>query len=156
MIYRVFLQDEKDAPGGKNVHYTFRIRSGSMLAWYTDCPSGYVPSLETQLRAMNHGFTIGPSEKPLDGHWLILKAGHHPLGIVHTQEEIEECAYDLARTEATNLAAALSAKDGKQHIFIDLTRISLAIHNGFSNDLVRIVQREEIPDFSPRTVDIGD
>ena len=55
MMYRVFLQDEKDAPGpSKNPSDRFRIRSGELLAWCYSSP-GWKPNLEEQLRVMNFG-----------------------------------------------------------------------------------------------------
>ena len=55
MMYRVFLQDEKDAPNN------FRIHSGEKLAW-THSTGNYIPSLESQLGSMDSGFRVDISQ----------------------------------------------------------------------------------------------
>lgn len=120
MLYRVFLQDERDAPSPtENPENHFRIRSGEMNAWRYTSPN-WNPNLEEQLMAMDFGSHVGPSTEQLDEHWLIEHDGL-PIGIVHSKSEIPERAYELATREARNLANYLSRSKGKSYVFIDLT-----------------------------------
>jgi len=120
MMYRVFLQDEKDAPDpNENAENCFRIRSGEMLAW-THATGNYTPTIESQLRAMDFGPHVGPLDRTLDGHLLIVHDGS-TIGIVHEPSEIPEKAYELAKREAERLKDVLSRKTNKPYEFIDLT-----------------------------------
>ena len=152
MMYRVFLQDEKDAPSpSENPSNTFRVRSGEKLAW-THTTGNYTPTLESQLRSMDCGSHVGPSSEPLDGHWLINYDGL-PLAIVHTPDEIPERAYKIARTQAQKLAEHLSREKGKPYIFIDVTSRG---DMGLAKKLSETIQEVHVPDASPNAVDIGD
>lgn len=120
MLYRVFLQDEKDAPSpDENPGNQFRIRSGEMNAWCYTAP-GWVPTIEDQLKIMSFGSRVGPSLEQLDEHWLI-EHGCCPIGIVHSQDEIPGKAYKLAVRQALRLADSLSEKSDKHYVFIDIT-----------------------------------
>jgi hypothetical protein len=120
MMYRVFLLDEKDAPGSiERPENNFRIRSGEKLAWCHTNPS-WNPTIEEQLRSMNFGSNVGPSVEPLDGRWLI----YHDaavLGLVDSFEKIPERSYILAKREAKELADFLTKRDDKPYEFVDLT-----------------------------------
>ena len=151
-MYRVFLQDEKDAPSpSKNPSNTFRIRSGEMLAW-TYTTGDYTPTLESQLSSMDFGSCVGPSPEPLDGHWLIKHDGL-PLAICPSQNEIPEKAYGIATTEAQRLADYFSREKGKPYIFIDLTSRG---DRDLTKKLSRTIHNEFVSDACPRAVDIGD
>ena len=128
MLYRVFLQDEKDAPGpAKNPLNIFRIRSGERPAWMLTTKNAqitkyYTPSVEYQLKAMSADSRIQPSSELIDGHWPISCNCHcPPLAICHTQDEIPKRVYEIARIHAQELAESLSREKGKPYIFIDLT-----------------------------------
>ncbi len=152
MMYRVFLQDEKDAPSpSDNPSNTFRIRSGEKLAW-THTDGNYTPTLESQLSSTGCGSYVGPSSEPLDGHWLINYDGL-PLAICHSQNEIPERAYEIARTQAQRLAEYLSREKGKPYIFIDLTSGG---DSELAKKLSKIIHEVRVPDASPRAADIGD
>ena len=151
-MYRVFLQDEKDAPSPlENPSNTFRIRSGEILAW-TYTTGNYTPSLESQLSATDFGSRVSAFGMPLDGHFLI-KHDSLPLGIVHTLEEIPDRAYEFARTQAVKLSEHLSRKKGNQYVFIDLTSRG---DKELAEKLSRIIHNKEIYVASPRVVDIED
>lgn len=99
MIYRVFLQDEKDATSpSKNPCNIFRIRSGEMLALCYTNP-GWKPSLEEQLRAMDPGFNVESSSDQL------------------TSKQ----TYEIAINKAKELRDFLSNHKGKPYVFIDVT-----------------------------------
>ncbi len=126
IMYRVFLQDEKDAPNpDENPLYKFRIRSGRKHAFPYDYPLGYKPSIKEQLKTMNNGFCIGYSSESLDKHWLIemndFSIGNVTIGIVHSIKEIPDRTYFLAKEKAQELADYLSEQQKKPYIFIDLT-----------------------------------
>jgi len=111
MMYRVFLQDEGDAPDPRNNHENaFRIRSGELLTWST-----WQPTLEEQLKAMNFGSCIYASAKPLDGHLLIEYSGS-VVGIAHTSEELSNKVYEIAKKQAYSLAVRLSNEKRKIYI----------------------------------------
>ena len=153
MIYRVFLQDEKDAPSPSgNSNNIYRIRSGESLALYHNCPPGWFPSLEQQLPSMDCGSYVGPSSEPLDGHWLIDYDGI-TIGIVHTLDEISVRSYELAKKCAKALAESLSKKEGRPYVFIDLTSRG---DKGLAERLSRTVHNVVVPNPSPRSVDIGE
>src|SRR3989344_855081 len=106
MIYRVFLQDEVDAPGSiENAENHFRIRSGSMNAWTYRNPS-WQPNIDEQLRAMDFGSQVGSSLERIDGH-LTIEYNGTVRGIVHSPEEIPEKVYSLAKQQAERLRNCL-------------------------------------------------
>jgi hypothetical protein len=138
MLYRVFLQDEKDAPSPmKNPENHFRIRSGEILARTYTNPD-WMPNLQEQLRRMDWGSYVGPDEQQLDEHWLI-RHDCAPIGIVHFQDEISEKAYKLALREALEFKEELSRRKGKPYIFIDATSREARIE---AERLSRIVKNE--------------
>ncbi|MBI2110438.1 hypothetical protein HYT51_01520 [Candidatus Woesearchaeota archaeon] len=121
MMYRVFLQDERDAPDPiKDHENAFRIRSGEILAWYLDAPPSWQPTLEEQLKAMDFGSCVRASAKPLDGHLLIEYAGS-VVGIAHTSEELSKKVYEIAKDQAYALATRLSHEKRKLYVMIDVT-----------------------------------
>lgn len=122
MLYRVFLLDEKDAPGPiDKPENNFRIRLGYLNASVHSNPN-WQPSIEEQLRAMDFGSRVGPSLEPLDGHFLIEHQDQFRsvIGIVHSVEEIPEKSYFLAREKAMEMAVALKEK-GWPYVLIDVT-----------------------------------
>jgi hypothetical protein len=150
MMYRVFLQDEKDAPDpSENPQNSFRIRQGSLLAWCYTAP-GWKPTLEEQLQQMGSGYTIKPSSKQLDGHWLINYDGL-PIGICHTIEEIPEKAYQLARQQARELTQQMTKHLGKHYLFVDVTSRA---GKEYARMLSEMISYEEVPSPSPRAADI--
>lgn len=151
MMYRVFLQDEKDAPDPTaNPQNSFRIREGSLLAWCYSAP-GWKPTLEEQLRQMGHGRTIKPSSEQLDGHWLINYDGLL-IGICHTIEEIPEKAYQLARQQARELTQQMIKQFGKPYVFLDVTSRG---GKEYARMLSEMINYEDVPSPSPRAADIS-
>lgn len=122
MMYRVFLQDEKDAPSyeEKNTENHYRIRTCTILAWHYNCPPGWKPGLESQLKSAAPGSTVEPSDETIDGH-ILINYGGTIIGVVHDAKEIPEKTYQLAKREAQELAEYLSRKKGKPYQFIDAT-----------------------------------
>jgi len=145
MMYRVFLQDERDAPSPeKNPEDSYRIRYGQILAWCYSSP-GWKPTLEEQVQKTSFGQRFGPSHEPLDGVWLI-NYNNMPVGIAHNIEEIPKKSYELAREQAQNLAEGLSVP-GKPYIFIDLTSKGDKL---LMQKLSEIVHDEHVYSPSPR------
>jgi hypothetical protein len=151
MMYRVFLQDEKDAPSpSEDPEDKFRVRHGEMLAWSYKNPA-WMPNLEEQLKAVGFGCVVA-AEDLIDGHFII-SCNHIPRGIVHTEEEIPDRTYDLAVREGTELSQYLSEKSGNPYVFIDMTSRGDRV---LAERLSRLMRLEEIYVPSPRSVDIGD
>lgn len=142
MIYRVFLQDEADAPDPiENPENYFRIRNLRMLSWCYSKPR-WKPTLEQQLKSADYGTRVGPSSEKIDGHWLIQHDGA-TMGVVHDTKEIPEKAYQLAKQEAQRLADYLSKKEGKLFVLIDVT---LGGDKQLAKNLATRLHREHVPD----------
>lgn len=155
MMYRVFLQDEKDAPyPAKNTENTFRLRHGELLSWYYDCPVGYRANLESQLNAMEPGTELSLEVKKVGEHFVLQFDGGD-IEIVPKIDERRnaELAYQLAKQEAEDLAKHLSEAEDNPYIFIDLTSRG---DRKEAERLAMIVHTETYHIPSPSSVDLGD
>ncbi|MFA5175794.1 MAG: hypothetical protein WC413_00850 [Candidatus Nanoarchaeia archaeon] len=121
MMYRVFLQDEKDAfSPSHNPENSYRVCHGELLAW-TQKTGNYIPSLEEQLKKMHFGSRFEPYRELLDGHILIVYDKISPVAIAHPGDNISDLAYQKAKERAQGLTASLSNLNKTPFTFIDLT-----------------------------------
>lgn len=140
MMYRVFLLDESPHPENH-----FRIRSGEKLAWnHTD--GNHIPTIESQLSAMNFGQQVYPSDNQVDGHFLI-NYDSSVIGIVHSIEEIPDRAYELAKRAALCLRDYLTTKTGNPYEFIDVTSRG---DKKLAEKLSRKIVDVQIPEYTGR------
>lgn len=120
MMYRVFLQDEKDAFSPSNTpENSYRICHGEILAW-THETGNYIPVLEEQLKKMHFGSRVEPFNQLLNEHILIIYDKIFPVAIAHSGDNIADLVYKIARREAQQLAICLTTSE-TPFTFIDLT-----------------------------------
>ncbi|MFH1212185.1 MAG: hypothetical protein V1659_04650 [Candidatus Woesearchaeota archaeon] len=149
MIFRVFLQDERDV-FDSSTDNAYKIRVCEMSL---SCFTGFwMPSLAEQIRASRPGSTVYPHPEQVGGHWIIMH-GSSPVGIAHEPSHVPPLAYQIAREKAQQLAEDLSKRKGRRFVFIDVTSNGDA---GLAERLSQQVQDVYVSAASPRAADIGD
>jgi len=152
MMYRVFLQDEKDTPDSiENPENHYRVRRLEMNTWCYSEPRRKV-TLEEQIKSSNIGKRIGPSPKQMDGHWLIQNNGV-TIGVVDDIKDLPEKTYEKALEEAQELTKYISEKEDNNYIFIDVTSRG---NKELAKKLSKIIHHQEVFYVPPRAVIIGD